>query len=472
MKTRVVKAIFVETGTYNDLTTRPFKTNVDVSTLRAMQEATNMGTSITAASIAPIAGNILRPSAISQGVADISNGWDTPRFRFMLEVEILTNSNFATERQVITGYTDHVGALERNGQMVVNPQMRMFFNNSVKLRAINELTPWGVPSVRQTVVNASQLLSGVYQPSFNGGRVTQSMRPEDLFATSSLGVLADEDVIDTRVTFGGGHIKKSNRKNSSAPEYLARVMEAHKSAVNHGDSEFTDYTRMMDQARSFAQDELVSDDVYLYNLMNRTSLGHEASVTYGELCTIDEQLDSIAFFSLRSPTEVVHTRGSTEHWQGSTVETMSAIMLVHSVPSIMMDLMLTGVSFMATNRTLDGSYDVRLAGSKSFATMDMSEQLVAFRQRLIVEVLRNLTNNNRMEFDIKLQVDLLGETFVSISINGGPHVDYTMPSFCDALVAPVITDDRNDLTYMANDMNSLSDNLSVSSEAPLNHVTL
>lgn len=459
--TTIVKAIFVETGTYNDLTSRPFKTELDMSTLRSFQEATSMGKHISANTISGIAGNVLKPSAQAQGNVMISNGWDTPRLRFILEVEFGQSSLIASTRQVVTGYTDYVGVLERNGQHVVDPNMRMFFNNSITLRTIREQSPWGGVVDRSTVVDASQLLTGTYQPAFGGGVVTRSMRPEDIFVTVGLGSLANENTLDTRVNFAGGHIKKSNRKNTFAPEYISRVIQADQMAKATVSDEAASIDQLMDVARGNVLEGLVSDDPYLKKLIDRTNIGQEASVTYGELCAIDQHLDDIAVIMLRRKSDPVHVRGQTEHWNGSTMETLAATTLSHSVPSIMMDLMLTGVSFMATNQTLTGEYVVQVVGQKSFtSSIDMSPYLAAFTERLKNEVLKGISNNNLITFDLTMQIDLVGETFIRISLNGQPHIDYMMPSFCDALAAPVLTQDGSDLYTLANDLTTLAENIS------------
>ena len=463
--TQVVKAIFVETGTYNDLTSRPFKTELDMGTLRSFQEATNMGQHITSSTISGIAGNVLKPSAQAQGNIAITNGWDTPRLRFILEVEFGSTSLLASTRQVVTGYTDYVGVIERGGQHIVDPNMRLFFNNSITLRSVKENSPWGGLIERQTVVDASQLLTGVYQPSFGGGVVTRSMRPEDLFVTAGLGALANANTLDTRVNFASGHIKKSNRKNTFAPEYISRVVKADQMAKASVDGEATPYDHVMDEARGQVLEGLVSDDPYLKKLMDRTNMGQEASVTYGELCAIDQHLDSIAMIMLRRQSDPVHHRGQTEHWAGSNMETLAATTLSHSVPSIMMDLMLTGVSFMATNQTLNGEYVVQIVGQKSFtSSIDMSPYLEAFTNRLKTEVLRGITNNNLITFDLTMQIDLIGETFVRISMNGQPHIDFMMPSFCDALSVPVLTQDPSDLYTLANDLTTLAENVTTPHE--------
>lgn len=462
MRSTIKKAIFMETGTYNDLSMRPYNTNVDMGSLRMFQEATLGGTSISAAAISGIAGNVLKPAAQSNGVINIANGWDVPRLRFMMEIEHV-GSVVNKQIQYVTGYTDYVGVSQHGVNTNIDPNMRLFLNNVVTTRNVVENVGWG-PMERNYVSNASHILMGEHAPSFgNFHNVTHSMRPEDVFATASLNFLANGDTIDTRTTFQNGQLKKSNRTNSSASNYLSRVLQAH---INtHKDNDFSDdYSIIMDNARGsdIIQDPLVSADSFLYKLTSETSLANGGTTLYGELCRLHPELDSISLFILKDNKTTVHQRGSTEHWNGNTLETVTATILSHSVPSIMMDLMLTGVNFMATNQTITGEYVIQLLGSKSFSNnVDLTPYLENFLNRLKSEVLRGITNNNTITFNLTMHVDLLGETFISISVNGQPSIDYVMPSFCDALSTPVLTNNRQDLLSLTHDVTTLADNIQV-----------
>ena len=86
--------------------------------------------------------------------------------------------------------------------------------------------------------------------------------------------------------------------------------------------------------------------------------------------------------------------------------------------------------------------------------------------RLEVEVLRGLSSNNMIDFEISMTVDVLGETHISISMAGGPKYDYVTPSFCDALMAPVLTNNNDNLRAIGNDIEQLVSNIGTVYGAP------
>lgn len=463
MQSVITKLLFTETGTYNDMASRPFETHFDGETMNRFQAATRQGKSVSASGLSAVAASVMRPKAQADGIVSIENSWDTPRLRFMMEVEHRATS-MSSHRQILTGYTDYIGV--SRGSNAIDPNMKLYFNNTIRVDSSLETSPMG-RITRHRVSDASHLLFADNKPRFGfgvNGNNTFTMRPEDVFATSSLGALqGSPDVVDCRVNFGAYKIKKSRRKDGSAPHYMTNIFKARNYAAGAEDIDGGDYTQVMDAARGAVANELLTQDSFLYQLTQRTHFGEECCVTYGELCRMSESVDHVAVVTLRSANATpVHSRGQTEFWTSATMETTAATILGHSVPSLMMDLMLTGISFLATNQTIDGQYMITIHGQQSFAEgMDMSQYLQIFIDRLQYEVLNGLTQNNQITFNLEMYVDILGETHISISMNGQPPVDYVMPSFCDALMTPVITNNRENLENMASDISSLAESLSV-----------
>lgn len=463
----IARALFVETGTYNDMTSRPYQTStVTAPILHQFQEATNNGQFLAASNLSGIAGHFIKPSAEPEKdqygnnrIVGIANGWNTSRLRFMLDV--YTPSNFGMLRQIVTGYTDFTG-VANNGAMAQD--MVLFINNVITLRSVEDIGAQG-RQVRTTVADASHLLSGAYQPGFGGGHISYTMRPEDVFAKMSTLDLAD-DVLDTRPTFATGH-KKSKRSNGNVSNYISNILRSYKSTTEDDMNSACDMVAMLDSARGLVKEGDLASDQFLYNLQRNTSFQEGGSVRFGELLSFFPELndDNITKVQLArgSLLQETHQQGQTEHWNGNTMETVASTALAHSVPSLMMEYMLTRVQFMATNRTLNGDFDVVIAGCRAFAEgIDLTPYLQKFIERLKVEVLRGLSSNNMLDFEITMLVDILGETRVDISMQGGPMIQYAIPSFCDALFVPVMTEQEGTLRNLAHDMNQLADTIGVS----------
>lgn len=457
---QITRFILVETGTYNDMAIRPYQTTVNDQTLNAISEATQGGRRLGASVLAGVAGSIIRPSATAAGAVSIDNGWDTRRFRFLIEA-VSRDFNGNENIEYLSGYTDHADTSIQS--QAIDPNMVLHINNVVRARRVVEQTPFGAQS-RVTVGESSQILTGSYNPNFGGVmNSAQTMRPEDVFGSLNAQVLG-QDAFDLRNTFAGG-AKKSNRLNGAATSYLSRVLQSHKLAfAKAGYAE--DPTVVMDDAAGMVREGLISTDPFLSMLQRHTGFQGGTSISYGQLChmaqgNLDERVQVIMSRGVVQQGWQAHQRGSSEHWSGTTSETVFATILSHSVPSIMMDLMLTQVTISITNRTLHGGFESQfLAAPESFAQgMDLSPQLELFNHRLESEVLRDLTQNNMIDISLVLHVDVLGDTMIDISLMGAPTIRYVMPSFCDALMAPVITNNANDVVSLASDISALADTI-------------
>lgn len=174
----IEKLIMVQTGTYNDIVRRPFNTNVDNETLTQFQEATLGGSNVSVGAISGVAGAILRPSAQPEGYVYIDNGWEEPRLRFIMEVSHGVRMG-CKQSQILTGYTDYVGVTP-NGN--VDPNMRLYFNNSINLREVGIDAPTGRQS-QTRVTDSSHILMQPYSANDAWhGNTPLTMRPQDLFS--------------------------------------------------------------------------------------------------------------------------------------------------------------------------------------------------------------------------------------------------------------------------------------------------
>lgn len=463
---RITRMIFTETGTYNDAVNRPYKTDLNPGLLGQLQEVTYGGERFSPQALAGVAGQVLRPSTEAVGAVSIVNGWDTRRLRFMMEVELLSFSGIRNV-QFITGYTDYVGvSLQSNA---IDPNMRLFLNQSILTRSSMITTPVGLQN-QLVVSDADHLLTGQFSPGVRSmASATHLMRPQDVFDFASSNVFGMREkaaeVFDLRSTFAGsGGIKASRRSNGSAPVYLSKVMESNMIAVSNA-GEDHDLSKVWNDASTTVRESSMKANQFIAALERQTSFGEQVSVTYGELCRMQPGLDEIAVVSLNRglARNDLHFRGSSEHWGGTTNETICATILSNSVPALMSDLMLTNVAFMATNQTIGNvGMHVQILGANGFAqNLDLTPYLHVFATRLKAEVLTDLTMNNMMDISMTCQFDLLGESVVEISIQGAPPIRYTTPSFADALLAPVISNNHQSLNMLANDITNILDNLSV-----------
>jgi hypothetical protein len=421
------------------------------------QEITQGGVNVSPTALSGFAGSILKPAAQPNGNVHIDNGWDTRRFRFMMEFSEQKGFGFGN-KQLITGYTDYTGG---NLSGAMDPNMRLYFNNSVTLRdtSVNGI-------VQSTMSSACHILNVQQPQNQTYGNVqlnALSMRPEDAIASMSARMVSGGDVYDFRTGFFGGP-KKSKRSNAVAPNYVSRVMGGLHGSFGDPDKAFNkDAATMYTHAKNLIHDPNITRDAFITAISSRTNYMMDGFITYGELCAVFPNADHIAVTSFASQVRrsgmAMPTAGDSEYWSTTTTEAVIATTLSHSVTALMMDLMITQCVVIATNETLDGSVYVELRNPASFAEgIDMRPYMVALENRLRTEVLQDISMNNQVNFRIQMMADVIGDTRVTVSFASGPDIEFISPSFCDSLMAPVITNNQRDIAMIAADLDNLYNN--------------
>lgn len=451
--------LMVRTNTYNDQVIRPFATNMSSNMVDSMREATQYGECITAASLAGVAGTFLRPQAQAAAGVDMYNGWDQTRLRFMLSITIpMGNGGYVHE--IVTGYTDFYGT-SADGQHI-DPNMRMFFNNTVVLNS-SQVSVGGMGMQNQVRVSeATHLL--MPPPGYSNGSSidTHTMRPEDILNAISTSAITDGTRLDMRTNFSMSPVKKSYRTNGLAPNYLARTMNAVDQALRIDQN--LQQTQLYSEARGLVKEPMLSQDLFIKIISMSTQFKERGFLTYGELCAVFPNTDHIR--TMIMPREAMRVgsaipgRGASEYWHVPTNETVIATILTHAVPALMMELMLTKLTFTATNMTLNGQPEIQFHDSRGFIDgMDMTQYVQRFMQRFVSEVMADITHNNMFQINLAMTCNILGDTMITLSISGGPNVDYVSPSFCDALFSPLVTTDLMSFQTMAHDLDCLNNNL-------------
>jgi hypothetical protein len=182
------------------------------------------------------------------------------------------------------------------------------------------------------------------------------------------------------------------------------------------------------------------------------------SFTYGELRAIDANIDNVTVVQMLLPTQQaeVHHAGQTAEWVSTDRETVMATMLSQAVPALMMEVGLTELHILTTNRTMNSIPYTTFQHVRGFAdNIDQTPFVRMFQSRFESDVLQDVSLNNLFDYAFELNVNLLGETHIRVSVQQGPTIDYVTPSFCDALMVPVITGNMSNATQLASDFESL-----------------
>lgn len=453
---RITKFLILETGSYNQQYRRPFTTNLDGSTLHMFHERLDGATGYSPNMMSGLAGNFVMPMATPEDRLNISEGWGERRMRFLMEVEH-TKVTGGRTTEVIMGYTDHAG-ITASGNLDDN--MIFYINSTMQTRVQHQNTPYGTQSYT-TMVDNSLVLANPQWDSVYAPRQDNRMRPEDVYSTMTRAHLSDAaSIMDTRAVVTNAPVK-SRRQNNLAGSYVSRILDDYRNATADTNAFGQSHVEVYNAARGNAAESLASSDPFISAIANIRNMPPSNMFTIRDLKQLCPNLNDVTQARALAPTERanVHQTGQTADWGAADRVTLVATILTQSVPSIMMDLGLIQLAFASSNQNIGGMVSTTIMNVETFSGDDASRSLDSFCRRLEMEILNDISWNNQTDFAIQMQADLLGETWLKISVDGGPSFDYVAPSFCDALTSPMLTADNELNVKVASDFSMLIDNM-------------
>ena len=191
---------------------------------------------------------------------------------------------------------------------------------------------------------------------------------------------------------------------------------------------------------------------------------------------IDPNLSNVTNFIKIGNTQLVglHTAGETEHWGGAGRETVAATLLSNAIPALMLEYMINKIYFRSTNHDINGQMQTILIDAKSITNMDLTKSFNLFKYRLENEILFDLTFGNQIAYMLEVSCDVFGESRITIALDSGPMITYATPSFCDSLIAPVYTTNKDILYTVSHDMeqifSGINNNRSQGSQPMINNL--
>jgi hypothetical protein len=461
VKMNVVSLMMRETGTYNAQHLRPYHTTMDSSVVNILTDRLMKSgdKQITGSMLSGISGCFIEPQAAPESQANIINGWDERRIRFVLKLRCETQVGAVT-MYYIQGYTSYTGISLQSH--LVAPDMTFFINSIVQTRITNIQTPMGIQAM-ETVFENSHVLADNNYTNLRGPAIKRLMRPEDVFVnlqTKSLPGMFDSNiVIDDRTALLGEAVK-SRRNNGIGSNYAAKIIDAYGKATDL--LEFGENQKnILKNARGNVIELSAATDPFLARLtaMSNSAVGNK--FTYGELRSIDPNIDNVTNYEVTGPTQLasMHNAGSTTQWHGSDRLTQAATILSQSVPALMMELFISNLYLESSNYDVTGAMNTKLVTAKGLTNADMTQNYNMFIHRFEHELMNNLTYGNSVSYALKLRVDLMGDTWISISLDGGAAYDYVTPSFCDNLMAPIVTTNPNTVGLLISDFETLTETI-------------
>lgn len=456
---RIVSLHMQETGTYNIMYERPMVTDVkDMQYLydfnrRIEQDQVKR---ITPGLTSGLASRIVSPSAIPGSQINVMNGWDMRRIRFILHVIVQNHgtSNLSDDEYYFQGFTDH-GDVGFGG--AIDPRMLMVINSYVRVSKENVYGPSGF-FTRRVIKDSGQIING--QIIYNGmGQSSYGLRPKDAFmGLQSIDVFnAQTDGLpsfDNRFRFGNKSAI-NNKYHTSPASYLAAVTDSYFEAFN---SPSTDprATDIYERAKSLAGSDLQFENPFFRRIRSIVNEpGYTGtSFSMSVLEALDPNVAHVTTLAkMGQATQAqYHHQGQTENWNVALVEAQWATILGQSVPALLLEMMISKMTFMVTNKVMGGIPMITVIDAMSVTGADITLQLETFKSRLILEVMNDISYNNLMPYEITMRADAFGETRISIMLDNHPMIEFCVPTFIDSMVSPMMTVDKNIFYNTVNDL--------------------
>jgi hypothetical protein len=465
----LAKLILQESGTYNPVFSRPYISHVDNTILDNLSYRLeqNQDTKLKNGALSGLSSSIVMPSPTHQGEVYIPNGWNERRIRFVLEVHC-TPAVGNTMIYYFQGFTTHLGVTAQGN---IDPNMDFVINSFIRVTRTQTMTQVGV-QYRDVVTDKGQVING--QLISQGQNMdVYGLRATDVYAGIQSGYLNQgfqyqqpgSTMVDTRYMHNSDAFL-SNKADAMPSHYVGNILEnviRHQSLLEFGAEQQDLYS----ECRNSLKEATVLENPFMRCVKNVRGYGTGTTFSFGDLMKIDPNVKNNAIYNTLQGTRQMPQMGEAgqmSYWNGADRNTLVATMLGNAVPALMMDLLISKIVFRSTNQDMAGMINTVLIDAKSISSADMRMNYENFIYRFNTEVMYDLTFGNQDIYQLEMQADMFGDTFISLSLNGGPMVPYNTPSFCDSLMTPVITGNSDSFFKLTNDFETMFNSISLPSK--------
>lgn len=458
---RVKKCLLVESGTYGEQYRRPYQSNMTPQNIHVLQERIDQANGQITQNLFSGLGQFLVPSAVPEAQINIANGWGTRKMRMLIEVEI-SNRN-TTFSEVLLCWSEYNGVTPSGA---IDENMLFHVNSVLKFRRSYRQTPLGMQYLMQPA-GSGHILTNPNWGGIEANSQMTMMRPKDIYSAMMISDLPDMSAVnyrDTRCLLMDAPAV-SRRSNNVSSAYATSILSGYmQAAVNQelGQGE----TETLGNAITYQLEPSLGDDQVIQALMSFQGLLGGSTFTWRDLRRLDPNIDNpqITKAVVRGNSQQIHDQhqvGQSQDWGVPTIEAQISAMLSQSIPSLIMDLGIVRLAFSATNRIpmmslgTGSQHSIVVAQAESFAGDDLTMELQMFRSRLEMDVLQEVSMNGVVDYEIQMQVNLTGETRIDISVGGQPPQPFVCPTFTDALLVPVVTQNNLLVSNLALDFQNL-----------------
>lgn len=454
---KVINFILQETGSYNDIHYRPYVSNIDGTAMDDMVNRINdFGDSSSTDNIfSGMVSNIVAPSALPGKVVNIPLGWEERRVRFVL---IISSKSVSGSEYLyyLQGFTSHLGITNSGA---VDPEMEFFINSFIRVTRSSMYGPNGL-EVLDKITESSHVINGDIIHDFVDDELF-CLRPQDVYTGIQSAYLEqvntdygyNNNFTDTRLLID--EPVKSNRRNSVPSNYLTDIIRGYKSGLSMSDYSNSE-SDILDQCRQITKETGLVENPVLRAIANIRGFGNGSTFNYSDIEALDPGVSSVTnFMTVGNANPLIHSAGQTAYWDSATIDTQAATVLGNAVPALMLDSLICKLHFRATNLDVGSEISLVFINAESITNTSVNRYLEALKYRIISSVLLEISFNNNEPFTVDMSCDLFGETRLTIAIANEPPIDYAVPTFCDSLMVPIVSNVKDSVYNMSHGFESV-----------------
>ena len=459
--TKFLRAVFVHTPKEHAMPHRPLEARYDDRLTEKLINDTNGLTDLSLGSLSDVSSKIIAPAGEAKGLVGIENDWDESRFGFIIEVAVNRGGKQVIE--VYQGYTDFLGAQQSGTTAIVDQSMSLHIQTkSILSSSIVNRGGFNKRhlSTKSRINQVSERI--ITTADHNVSTTTSTIRPNDVLAAASTGVLRDADqfgdimstaesgTADTRTSIDSSGTPVDSRHLESNV-YLQDVFTALSKASKKEDHLFDDEMVFADSL-NYTRPPVNSNNEVLYILQNTygNTMDSNCSFTWGQFISVFPELDAVAEFVFPKHGHIEDMRDYNNSLSGSTKHAQIAYMLGHILPTLMFNNKCGSFNGTVTNVGLNVTSPV--ATLKSFQSIyvtdtDNSEYVRSIINSLENEIIRLVVDVEIFDFSITFHSTLGGGSRITIDLfDGNGQEPFRVPNYCSAIALPLVsTDTGNEL---------------------------
>lgn len=414
-------------------------------------------------------GNFIRHSGQPEAAVNIDGGWDAPRFRFTMVVDVFRNGRFH-HTEFISGWTDHAG-VENAGlisSVRVNPQMIFTVNHvsDARMRQVNSAGQ-PVPFIsRANSVLRNTNYVGIGSSNMYLTRPSDVLRCVDKVAlyrgmgeaeNFGVGVQGFQD-LDSLLT---NMPMLSADTNMLLPTFTSRTLKSlYESSLNQFDPMNVDGMGGGQLAGQRVLDTPWQQSTFVH-VMNRrlaNGIGSTAQFSWSELMMLDPTIDDRTEIFGRSyesgPISIPDGRSVAQLGEAVPIA-LHATSIVQTTLSLMALAGVATLAYHADNLTTGDTEITIQACDGMDADGMLVNRLEALKLRLKMECLDIVASGDSM-YEVDVFADAFNDVFIQL-VHNGERRDYVVPAFASSALAPVVTNDLGKLIGMAEAIDNVVD---------------